>query len=1342
MTTGVWTISIGGYWSGGTFYPNFRKYIKLEIHRMLVLNAPTNFTAQIELDPANPVYFMDEVDVFRDGNCEWKGYVEGINPSWSGTDGNKYISLTGRDITMILWKKFNDDFSNFATKTAGMFGTVDPVALLHFILHTPKSDIGIDYPYNKEGWGLDFTASIDVERCNATWGNPANAQWQLGSPQWCFSRQRGYGWSNTSRQSIVASNPDNTVNSALLADNWTNVGGSSTPYIDGNLPNNPPYVNYVTSYNASPHYGDVVTFGIVPYSFGANTLEAATVTITYRSRVHADIPPYFDYGTFDAYIWINSIGIWQKFASLVGNSSGNWTTVTYNVSQFITNPLDFESANLQIKLIQAQSVFLNYGVDIAYISVGTLQGESNASQTQNDAFEIVFKPELLMPIGATRVQDINGLVGEYLLNEGSGTVIHDYSGTNSNATMHSGCSWFVGPVAPLVYFDGTANAYIDCGSSFTWLTGHNGFSFDCWVDITDLSALATHYLINKPNEFYVYIDNFGAITVGLYIGGWVISTSDNDAVTQNERCHIQCLYDGFSINIYLNNAILASYSQTGYISTTSGSADLQIGPLKGYLADVNIYNRAIYPTITALYFECRGNTSAFAQNYTVEYLVNGLYTVIPNTYPSMPVSGNTTQDILISFPPISTQKVRMRLTADGTTPSGVPWSLSQVYVYKTEFLKYKFYLDTGESDPSANRNDNPYYYTGGPYISAFSNQLIGIANPIGPLNVSRQRGIDAINYVVGLCSSTEVGESDVVGFSPFEWWMSYDQYNTFNVKNQKGSDKTATVIFKMDPTDPTNTNLGMIDYKTFIDDTAQNLYVVGQGEQKHLEDCSIWVRSINASGLATNGLALNTAENIVRTFYEDVIQDKTVIITDYLYPAVGNILGCSNLTINAMPRVQLKLQLAEDQYVSMSYDVGDVVTVFDSITGIGTTDLALGHYRIMNIDIAVSIDIGEDVQITLGYPNYKYEDELQTMYRNMKSYGIVGAFNSDWTAEGTDKTLLDANLISASSQYNASAQNDKMAQTIPYDGNLWRTTSYDYGNSLSNTPTVQGGQSGYVDSHFLWSTNNSWFGVMANTDGDIHDIIAVLVGNLIQYYVNSTTVVNGADAADINMYWNPHMVMDVRVLDGTYTDLADANWVYAHWNNSANVPASPADYCRIGIATQDGTQGFWFMIIRNATVSTPATFDVYCQWSLPDGTTNFKKASFNNTNATLGDGFTSPNGSYMQTIVALQKYKLEIVTQSDPAFIATNTPNVQFNLYTYKSIFTTDNAGLEQSYVQLTYPTLGIIVNPQIYNMIVKPLFVEFLNLIQGAPSQSPSGIYFYTWTTNWVIKQIEVNPA
>ena len=46
---------------------------------------------------------MDVVKIYRDNVIQWKGYVDDINPVW-GSDGH-YLELSGKDATLILWKK-------------------------------------------------------------------------------------------------------------------------------------------------------------------------------------------------------------------------------------------------------------------------------------------------------------------------------------------------------------------------------------------------------------------------------------------------------------------------------------------------------------------------------------------------------------------------------------------------------------------------------------------------------------------------------------------------------------------------------------------------------------------------------------------------------------------------------------------------------------------------------------------------------------------------------------------------------------------------------------------------------------------------------------------------------------------------------------------------------------------------------------------------------------------------------------------------------------------------------------------------------------------------------------
>lgn len=1359
----VWTIEINGV---------SQNWKHLNFNRKLILNTPTNFSATIEYD--STIHFMDVVEIKRDGVTEWKGYIEKLQAYWDDT--GQYYNISGRDATMILWKKYSDDFTNFAQKTAGMFGTVDPMQMLHFILHTPKSEIGIDYPYNKEGWGLDFCRTIDSERTTAHYGDSSFSIYAVGNPSWVFSRERGYGWSGTGRETYTSIS--NTLNGIDYSD-WTKVGSSPSPYIDGNtLPTvtNPPsdYFHYTKTSPFSTITKSYLTCEMPTWTLTNKTVKAVTVVVGYAFKNQIGplkgpfgIEVYYYSHTKGENILIGTITDPDNIISPIAL----WNNITIDFTKLLVSPDDLESADFKILFSQygdwetwgTTPIGLGIGIYIGYVNVSVMDGESiNAVQTANDDFEIVFKPELLTPAGSKfdvvntpLAIDRNGIVGEYLLNEGTGTTIYDSSGTNADAQAYN-IDWEVGPTGAYLLEMLGSGSYIDCGNSFTWLTGKNSMSLDCWCSFTKLLADFTppipyrNTIACKADQFWIYIaGTVEDVVIPIYAGslvwklytstGWHTVVAPVGTVVQNGRNHLQFIYDGVSMNIYNNGELIATDEENGTISIDSSVVDgkLYFGQMYGYLADVFIYDRAIYPTITAIYMECRANPEYFPRNYTVEYLdANGAWSVIPNTYPSMPqvYDANTNPyppDILISFPEISTQKVRIRLTDNSTE---APWGISQIYVYKVETLKYRPYLDTGESDPSIPTPD-PYEYLGGPYIKAFSDDLDGaVGNPIGPLNMSRQRMLDAVNYIVGLASTTSVGESDVIGFLPFEWWLAYDDDNTFHIKTQKGSDLSSTITFQ------DGVNLGSCDYQQFIDDTVQNIYVVGQGEQKKLQDTSLWVKSEKATGNATNGQPLADAEKTVRTFFEDAVQNKTIIMDDNLFPAVGNIVGSSNLTINAMPRVQLTITLSKDTYTSMQYDVGDVVQIIDSLTGIGTTDPSLGKYRIQNIEINVQVDTGEDIRITLGYPNYKFEDELQTMYRNMKSFGIVGTFNDDWSAEGTDKKLLDARLISTTSQYSQDAQNDKISQTIPYNNTLWITKHIKY----TNPPTEVAG----TDNHFMWGSNE-WFGMTATT-GDTytgtqlnsHLLSAILKGNVVSYYdPNTSAEVDGCDVANISMTWNPHMVMDIKLLDGAYSDIAGASWSYNKWNRGDGT--FTGDYCRVGMADDTGTYGFWFMFVKQSDDSTiPALFDVYVQWSLPDGTTNFDINGYNYLNNNIS-GFESPNGSYLKTIIANQRYKIEMITQSDPSFIATNTPNVKFNLYEYRNTFSTTNEGLQLNYTQLAYPTLGIVVNNEIYKMAVKPLHCQFFNLAQATPStNSASAVSFYNWTTEWVVKQISAESA
>src|SRR3990170_1106421 len=143
----TYTVEIGGI---------SRKYKKIpQYERQLKTNTVTSITLTVEYDTENPINFWDAIEIKKNGVSEWKGFVEGKNITCD-KDGI-YYEITGRDNSVILWKKFNENFSNMHEGTNGFFGRVDSSELIKFFLRSPKSDPVSQYPNNKSGWGIDVS---------------------------------------------------------------------------------------------------------------------------------------------------------------------------------------------------------------------------------------------------------------------------------------------------------------------------------------------------------------------------------------------------------------------------------------------------------------------------------------------------------------------------------------------------------------------------------------------------------------------------------------------------------------------------------------------------------------------------------------------------------------------------------------------------------------------------------------------------------------------------------------------------------------------------------------------------------------------------------------------------------------------------------------------------------------------------------------------------------------------------------------------------------------------------------------------------------------------------------
>jgi hypothetical protein len=212
---GVWTIEVGGI---------ARKYKDVTFQRQLENDAPTSFSAILEYDVDNLIDFFDLVEIKQDGTTEWKGFIEDITIQLAKE--GRFYTVDGRDLSLILWKKYGENFVNMHEDTKGFFGSVNPEELIKFLLRTPKSDSVRDYLNNKEGWGIDASRINEVNAYQTAYGDP----------QWTVLRRRGIGWRNTgnpytSNNLLVTDVICGTGGGACdSAPQWTAVG--LTPYLD------------------------------------------------------------------------------------------------------------------------------------------------------------------------------------------------------------------------------------------------------------------------------------------------------------------------------------------------------------------------------------------------------------------------------------------------------------------------------------------------------------------------------------------------------------------------------------------------------------------------------------------------------------------------------------------------------------------------------------------------------------------------------------------------------------------------------------------------------------------------------------------------------------------------------------------------------------------------------------------------------------------------------------------------------------------------------------------------------------------------------------------------------
>lgn len=583
------------------------------------------------------------------------------------------------------------------------------------------------------------------------------------------------------------------------------------------------------------------------------------------------------------------------------------------------------------------------------------------------------------------------------------------------------------------------------------------------------------------------------------------------------------------------------------------------------------------------------------------------------------------------------------------------WAISQVYVYKTQPIKIRPYLD-GLPDPTPIPN-TPYVYYGGPYINAVDLSGFTFTAPVGPLNVSRQRLLDAFNSILTQCYEGS--------YVTFEWWIGLDAYNTLYVAAQKGTDISSIITFR------SGENMGGSSRDQFIHDTCQRVYVVGEGEQATQQQASIWVEN-------------NEGMSDVRTFYEDVDHEKNVSPDDKGNVGVADLIGEVYLKNNYKRRDQIQITLTKDDIArevsaritgdisyTLGYDVGDIVKVVDDFNKINDT------YRIMNIQKTIDNN-GETITITLGYPLYRFEDEVAGLYKQLKMVQAVGVLTADWTSEGIDANKISAAAIGDTSAFTHSARNDEIQTDKDMRSGLWNTDPVTTGSDYSNAYQKSSGSTHGME----WDKTTDWMALLGPTDtgGPYTLRVAIMGEDVPAMVISGRTIPATTEPIDITLDRNPKVTVELKCFSGYGDKDTDSYPPYWFAGNSTTDP----DYFIIGLRGNVGTAnvgtaseytnptGFWFRGVKTDVNE----ITLYMEYSF--------------------DGVTVTS-NIMRTLKMNHKYKLELVTESTSGII-------MYNVYDIDGTATDEENPL-QMVVRIGTSYVGTLL-PTLVNLSVKPLYM------------------------------------
>jgi hypothetical protein len=265
----------------------------------------------------------------------------------------------------------------------------------------------------------------------------------------------------------------------------------------------------------------------------------------------------------------------------------------------------YEDSNVSFS-VSAEGKYLSYqwkkdGSD--------LTGETNATLNITDANATLHDGNYSVVVGndfgtvesnkvEVQISDVllNGLVGWWKFDEGSGTVAYDSSGNGNDGSLTNGPTWTAGKIGGALSFDGL-NDFVYVPSIRSVNGG--GVTFAVWIKPTHFDSIDYPHIISGAGVSFhgagpAYIPSNNKGRVGLYLGGSSAGEVFTRVVPLLDWSHITAISNGTNYQIFWNGVLEQQSSQvTGQVGNSSIMIGSEANTWLGLIDDVRIYNRAL-----------------------------------------------------------------------------------------------------------------------------------------------------------------------------------------------------------------------------------------------------------------------------------------------------------------------------------------------------------------------------------------------------------------------------------------------------------------------------------------------------------------------------------------------------------------------------------------------------------------------------------------------------------------------------------------------------------------------------------------------------------------------------